>query len=78
MVAVGLVVDDARRPFVRETARSITDKNHAIFVLGSRASLPRPLQNRVDQIIDLRYAVTLLPRINLAGTPISSFIAPSV
>ena len=39
-----LVVDDARRPFARETVCCIADKIRAMFVPGSRDSLPRPLQ----------------------------------
>ena len=41
-----LVVDDARRPFARETVCCIADKIRAMFVPGSRDSLPRPLQIR--------------------------------
>ena len=37
-VAVALVVDDARRPFARETDCYIANKIRAVFVPGSRAS----------------------------------------
>jgi hypothetical protein len=46
-VAVSFVVDDARRPFARETDCYVANKIRAVFVPDIRASLPRPLQNQV-------------------------------